>query len=591
MRKAIFPVCMNILVPLALLSSAAAQTTMPAPTFYPPAGTYQARQQVALWDTAGPTGISSPFQIFYTTDGSTPSFTHGNQYNGAITVNGNETIKAIEQRIDNATVIGSSAVSTAVYVVKLPAETPLQQGEWAWESGSSTIVDSSICGPYGIGSSGTYGAYGARGLPAAGNAPGSREGAMTWTDKNGYLWLFGGFGNGASGECNQLNDLWMFNINTEEWTWMGGSSTPNPNIAGVYGTLGQFAAANMPGSRVDSVTWTDLSGNLWLFGGSGYDSTGASGDLNDLWVYNTNSHEWAWMAGSKLVNQRGAYGTFGQFHSGNIPGARYRAISWVDGSGNFWLFGGSGYDGVGTSGYLSDLWEFNSSSKQWAWMSGSHYANGYGAYGTIGTPSVYNHPGGRSGDVSWVDKDGNLWLFGGEGYAAWGDSAFLNDLWEFNSSTLQWTWVTGYNGPGTAQGLYFGDGQPGAYGTLTVPEPGNTPGSRYGAAAWTDKDGNFWLWGGNGFDSVGTGGNQTSWLNDLWEFQPSTRLWTWMGGSNTIPGVIPRGNYGSLHVPSSANLPGARWGSSSWVDASGNLWLFGGEDLGYENDLWKYQVP
>lgn len=101
-----------------------------------------------------------------------------------------------------------------------------------------------------------------------------------------------------------------------------------------------------------------------------------------------------------------------------------------------------------------------------------------------------------------------------------GNTAFLNDLWEFNPKTLQWTWVTGYNGPGTAQGLYFGYGQPGAYGTLIVPEPGNTPGSRYGAAALTDKDGNFWLWGGNGFDSVGTGGNQTSWLNDLWEFHP-----------------------------------------------------------------------
>jgi hypothetical protein len=64
-----------------------------------------------------------------------------------------------------------------------------------------------------------------------------------------------------------------------------------------------------------------------------------------------------------------------------------------------------------------------------------------------------------------------------------------------------------------------------------------------------------------------------------------------MGGSNTIPAVVPRGDYGTLRVPAAANLPGARWGTSSWVDASGNLWLFGGEDLGFENDLWKYQVP
>ena len=32
-------------------------------------------------------------------------------------------------------------------------------------------------------------------------------------------------------------------------------------------------------------TWIDSSGNLWLFGGYGYDSTGQLGYLNDLWQY------------------------------------------------------------------------------------------------------------------------------------------------------------------------------------------------------------------------------------------------------------------------------------------------------------------
>jgi hypothetical protein len=30
-------------------------------------------------------------------------------------------------------------------------------------------------------------------------------------------------------------------------------------------------------------SWIDSSGNLWLFGGYGYDSTGALGYLNDMW--------------------------------------------------------------------------------------------------------------------------------------------------------------------------------------------------------------------------------------------------------------------------------------------------------------------
>ena len=54
---------------------------------------------------------------------------------------------------------------------------------------------------------------------------------------------------------------------------------------GVYGTQGVTAASNVPGARDSAVSWMDRSGNLWLFGGSGYDSMGALVDLNDLWRY------------------------------------------------------------------------------------------------------------------------------------------------------------------------------------------------------------------------------------------------------------------------------------------------------------------
>jgi N-acetylneuraminic acid mutarotase len=559
----------------------------PAPTFYPPAGTYQSRVQVALWDSAGPTGIASLVSIFYTTDGSTPTPTHGTQYNGAITVNSSETIKAIAYA--PALANNPSPVSTATYVINLPAESPLPTGEWVWESPLNTTGTSNPCGAYGIGSGGNMGTYGTLGVPAASNTPGSRQSAMNWTDKNDNLWLFGGFGFPATGTCASLNDLWMFNITTLEWTWMGGSSTdPNGYVSGVYGTLGQFAAGNMPGGRSGGVTWKDASGNLWLFGGSGNDSTGASGELNDVWEYNLTTHQWAWMAGSKFVNQRGYFAGFGVFHSGNTPGARSGAVGWTDNSGHFWLFGGYGYDAVSKEDYLSDLWEFNPSTRQWAWMGGSHYADTPGSYGTVGVPSVNTHPGGRSGEVGWVDKSGNFWLFGGYGYAAWGDTTYLNDMWEFNPGTLQWTWTTGYNGPGTAVGVYA-IGQPGAYGTLSVPEPGNTPGSRVSPTSWTDKNGNLWLFGGVGFDVYGNGGNDGNFLNDLWEFVPATRLWAWMGGSNTT-GLIAS-VYGQFRVPSAANFPSERWGSSTWTDKTGNLWLFGGEDDALENDLWKYQVP
>jgi len=559
----------------------------PAPTFYPPGGTYQSRLQVSLWSSAGVAGAFSPISIIYTTDGSTPTPTHGTQYNGAITVNASDMIKAITYTPAFAN--NPSPVSTATYVINLPSASPLAVGEWAWESPLNATDAAYPCGLYGIGSAGNLGSYGTLGVAAAGNTPGSRQSAMNWTDTNGNLWLFGGFGFFDTGTCASLNDLWMFNVTSLQWTWMGGSSTePNGYVSGVYGTLGQFASGNMPGSRSGGVTWTDASGNFWLFGGSGNDSTGAGGELNDVWEYNLTTHQWAWMAGSKFVNQRGYFSNFGVFHSGNTPGARDGAVSFTDKSGNFWMFGGYGYDAVSKEDDLSDLWEFNPSTRQWAWMGGSHYADNFGSYGTQGVPSVYNHPGGRSGHAGWVDKSGDFWLMGGYGYAAWGGPTYLNDMWEFNPGTLQWTWITGYNGPGTVIGPYA-IGQPGVNGTLGVPEPGNTPGSLASGSSWTDKNGNLWLFGGQGFDVNGHGGNKGDFLNDLWEFVPSTRRWAWMGGSGTS-GLI-NSVYGQFRVPSAANFPSSRWGSSTWTDKSGSLWLFGGEDAGKENDLWKYQVP
>ena len=43
--------------------------------------------------------------------------------------------------------------------------------------------------------------------------------------------------------------------------------------------------------------------------------------------------------------------------------------------------------------------------------------------------------------------------------------------------------------------------QPGVYGTLGIAAAGNIPGARDSAATWTDSNGNFWLFGGEGADS------------------------------------------------------------------------------------------
>jgi len=384
--------------------------------------------------------------------------------------------------------------------------------EWAWMGGSSTVP--------GTGE-GQPGVYGTLGTPAAGNVPGGRQRASSWTDSSGNLWLFGGYGADPDGTLGYLNDLWEFNPSTREWTWMGGSGMAGQ--PGVYGTLGTPAAGNVPGGRAAATRWTDSSGNFWLFGGYVvYLPLGNGGYLDDLWEFNPSTREWTWMGGSGTVGQPGVYGTLGTPAAGNVPGCRNRARSWTDSSGNLWLFGGYGADSTGTFGYLNDLWEFNPSTREWAWMAGSSSipaANGGqpgqpGVYGAVGTPAAGNVPGGRHGATGWTDSSGNLWLFGGGGFDSTGTFGFLNDLWEFNPSMKEWAWMGGSDTVPPSAG---GDaGQPGVYGTLGVPAPGNFPGGRGSASSWTDSHGNFWLFGGIGTDSVGT--DNVS-LNDLWEYQ------------------------------------------------------------------------
>ena len=167
---------------------------------------------------------------------------------------------------------------------------------------------------------------------------------------------------------------------------------------GVYGTEGKPGAQNAPGARVESSTWVDQSGNLWLFGGFGYDSTGALGNLNDLWEFSNG--EWAWVSGSNVINKFGRYGTKGTPGPNNVPGARSAAVAWIDRSQNLWLFGGQGNDVNGqrcreTSGpcELNDLWRF--SAGQWAWVSGSNVIQEPGTYGTREVASATNVPGAR----------------------------------------------------------------------------------------------------------------------------------------------------------------------------------------------------
>ncbi len=132
----------------------------------------------------------------------------------------------------------------------------------------------------------------------------------------------------------------------------------------------------------------------------------------------------------------------------------------------------------------------------------------------------------------------------------------------------KWTWESGVKTTSSTS----------TYGVKGLPAATNQPAGRYQCAYWTDKDENFWMFGGS---------NNNGDLNDLWRFNPNTKIWTWVSGAQA--GLSFAGNYGPIGVPSANYYPSARgYGSSCWTDNNNNLWLYGGSNSG--DDLWKYNV-
>ena len=311
--------------------------------------------------------------------------------------------------------------------------------QWTWVSGSNLA---------GTSPNGQAGVYGTQGVPSANNVPPGLSSGTGWIDASDNLWLFGGNGDSpTNGEGFLLNNLWEFNTQTREWTWVNGSGSGEVSDPGVYGTMGVAAATNVPSGRQSATGWTDSHGNLWLFGGYGEGTEAACRQtdvdwLNDLWMFNMSSKEWTWMGGNaggiykgtcNMFWVPGSWGAVGVAAASNVPSGRGYAAGWADSNGNLWLFGGDGADSANTPAWLNDLWKYNIASGQWTWVSGTNVGYSGGVYGVAKTPAAGNMPGGRYSSASWMDLEGNLWIFAGTGTlnGVNGGNTTLNDLWRY----------------------------------------------------------------------------------------------------------------------------------------------------------------
>ncbi|CAE7234595.1 tea1 [Symbiodinium natans] len=245
----------------------------------------------------------------------------------------------------------------------------------------------------------------------------------------------------------------------------------------------------VPSARYSHVSSTD-AGRFWVFGGT--DHLGV--DKSDLWHY-TLEVGWTladaasgpaarWMHSAAAADGRfwvfGGYARSPASLFGDLwcfeneawskiegtpsPSARFGHVSAMALT-RFWVFGGNDFRISG----LNDLWYF---TPEVGWAQ---------AFGP-GDGSVW--PSARQVAGVGADRDGGLWIFGGEN-APFNQPFMSNDLWHF---TLQAGW--------------------------RLLDAGSGPSVRGGCSSAMDASGKFWVFGGFDYATI---------LNDLWFFKEECR--------------------------------------------------------------------
>lgn len=227
---------------------------------------------------------------------------------------------------------------------------------------------------------------------------------------NGKMYIFGGF---HYGEPHRLNDVWECDIINKSWRQRtSGASGRNNDSAVVY------------------------NGKIYIFGGKDNNYI----TVNDLWEYDITTDSWA--------------------QKNSAPVAR-RAHTAVIHNAKMYIFGGS--DNSDT--ISNDLWAYDFSSDSWAQKNSAPFSRA---------------------DHSAIVYDDKMYIFAGAYIDGEENIVFCNDLWAYDFANGSWAQET------------------------TI---GSQPSERiiHSAVVYNDK---MYVFGGGTFDE-----NETwNYFNNLWEY-------------------------------------------------------------------------
>ncbi|RYF55502.1 MAG: hypothetical protein EOO39_37910, partial [Cytophagaceae bacterium] len=397
----------------------------------------------------------------------------------------------------------------------------ISTGQWTWMSGESN--------GYGIGVRTAQGNF------DSGNTPSARSFATGAVRGNGQFILYGGqawFGYRAF-----YTELWAYDPTSNKWAWLGGGTGTDASsvgIAGTYGTKGVASPTNFPGSRT-ALGAVDAAGDFWIIGGYGYGSSATdTGVLDDAWKYNFGSGQWTWVAGSGLVNEARVLSAPGVYDANNTMGGRDGFALWRSGN-DLYIFGGLNQFNLYGSvlDNFNDVWKISTTTGQYALVSDSNSPS-TGVFGAIGVASASYIPSGRFSPAIGQDPGGNFYVISGKGYDSAATGGFIGDVWKFNPSTSEWSWI---QGPKSLP-LYIG-----VTGTKGVPSATTDPGLRINSDLFATLDDGIGIFGG--MYPLYTQTSTELGFNSIYTFNSTTSQWTWKNGSSGLCGTAEYGTKGT----------------------------------------------
>jgi hypothetical protein len=376
---------------------------------------------------------------------------------------------------------------------------------------------------------------------------GSRSGGPVFhMDSKGLMWILGGFN-----KKNILNALWNYDPVEDKYRWVAGNATADSQ----YYNLGEKGVPGddvFPGFLDFSAHAIDNNDNIWIYGSE------TAPNQNTFWMFNTTSLQFTWIGGDE-ANLAAIHGELGTASPDYWPGYLDGACMVVDSENNLWLI--SGYNGERS---VNGVWHYNTTSRMWSLQHGDPSSTEqYPNFDTNFWP-------GRWAAGCTIDEEDRVWLFGG--YARTPPNYGWNDMWSFDTKTVEWTVERGFDDS------YF-LGSVVSYNTY---DTNNYPRGREMARMVDRRDGTIMMFGG--FTRPGSS------LGDIWVFDKTTKLWKIIFGNGNNATAV-NSTFGEYREVGSKLGSRQDYSIEHGLTSNGNMIIFGGDNNDYLtflnfNDIW-----